>query len=97
MTLATDPVECKALAKYIPENREADIKSMREVIALKFTKEPFRTELMKIGNATLLECNPHDKFWSAGCRLDEVDPNKTTGNNQLGKLLQEHRERITQK
>ena len=56
------PVECKSLSKDLPEDRNTDIQIMREVIELKFRKEPFKSELTKTGEATLMECNPYDKF-----------------------------------
>ena len=94
--LANDPVDCKTLAKRIPENRSKDLELMREVIELKFAKDPFKCELKKTGTAALIECNPYDTFWSAGCHLDNREPDGIKGQNQLGKLLENQRERILQ-
>ena len=46
--LAKDPTDCKLLAKRIPEDRNVDLRIMREVIDMKFAMEPFKTELKKL-------------------------------------------------
>ena len=94
--LAKDPADCKGLAKQIPEDRCMDLKIMREVIAMKFASEPFKTELKKTGNAKLMECNPYDSFWSTGTHMDESEPSNMRGENQLGVIIQEYRQQLNQ-
>ena len=65
---------------------------MQEVIALKFEKEAFKCELKKAGNAKIIECNPHDQFWSIGCHIDDRDPDNMKGHNHLGRLLEQQRD-----
>ena len=92
--LAHDPIDCKALSKRIPANQTSDIQLMREVIQMKFENETFKNELRKTGKATILECNPHDQFWSVGCHIDDKDPDHMKGKNHLGVILEGQRERI---
>ena len=92
--LAADPADCKNMSKHIPEDRNNDLQIMREVIALKFAKKTFRLELTNTGQSNLIECNPYDRFWSAGCRLDEKDSANFRGENKLGLILEEERDRI---
>ena len=84
--LSTDPVGCKSLAKRIPQDQKKDLQVMKEVIDLKFSNDNFRHELEKTGTAKLIECNPHDRFWSAGCHIDDRDPANMKGVTTSGRF-----------
>ena len=69
---------------------EIRIHSMRWVLELKLYHNPltFGRELASTGNRQIVEVSRKDDFW--GCKLDE---GKLIGNNVLGKLLMDVRER----
>lgn len=94
IALSPDPADCKRLAKTIESNAEHDLKIMREVIEMKFSKDQFKRELMNTKSAELIECNPHDRFWGAGVHLDERQPNNSSGKNYLGVILSDFRKKL---
>ena len=86
-------MDSKRLAKDIEPEKDRDLRIMREVIEMKFSKEPFKKELVNTKNAELIECNPHDRFWGSGYHLDEKTPTKS-GANYLDNVLTEFRNKI---
>lgn len=61
------------------------IDAMRQVVSVKFTGEPLRTQLIATGDAELIEANVwNDRFWG-------VDKASGVGENFLGRLLMEAR------
>jgi len=65
----------------------ARVEVMRRVVTAKFeTHEPLRVLLLSTGDRPLVESAPGDKFWGAG-------PDGT-GENRLGRLLEELRARF---
>jgi ribA/ribD-fused uncharacterized protein len=61
---------------------------MRECLELKFNQEPFKTWLLETGDAYLQEGNTWgDTFWG-------VDLETGAGENHLGKLIMEIREKL---
>ena len=61
---------------------------MRECIAQKFKKEPFRTKLLQTGSAYIQEGNRWgDKFWGVCLKTN-------SGKNILGKLIMQLREEL---
>lgn len=61
---------------------------MRECLEQKFAQEPFRTWLLETGDEPIQEGNYWgDSFWG-------VDKKKGQGENWLGKLLMEIRDRL---
>ena len=78
----TNPVAMKRMAKiYQPksdEERRDDLQFMEEAVRQKFeqNKELAQT-LLATGNKLLLECNPHDNFFSTG--LDMKDKRLSEG------------------
>ena len=49
---------------------------MRDVLMMKLAKEPFKTKFKETVNATFIECNLYDDYWSVGGHLDKTDPTK---------------------
>ena len=89
--LCSDPVDCKALGRQVPADRNKDVDTMKTVISLKFSHSKFKDQLKKSGDLEQIECNPHDFFWGAGCSLDSNESDGYSGVNTLGKLLMEFR------
>ena len=92
--LASDPADCKHLAKEIPDDRNRDMQIMKSVLSQKFALPKFKEALLKTGKSDILECNPHDLYWSAGIRLDD-DAQAYKGKNALGKALEEIRSTVS--
>ena len=91
ISLAKDPVDCKHISKHIPEDRDRDMQIMQSVLRQKFALPRFRDYLAKTGKLAVIEANPHDAFWPAGCSLDgKSDGYK--GSNHLGRILTEIRD-----
>jgi ribA/ribD-fused uncharacterized protein len=74
---------------------EIRIHSMRWVLELKLYYHPltFGSALSSTGNRPIVEVSRKDSFW--GCKEDG-DGKKLTGNNVLGKLLMDVRERAAE-
>lgn len=79
--------------KLRPGWDEIKIRMMKDFLTQKFNQEPFRTQLLDTGDQELVEGNYwHDNFWG-DCiceKCDEFIP----GENHLGKLLTEIREKL---
>jgi len=68
------------------ETRKVEV--MEELIDQKYDVEPYRSQLLETGNMNIQEGNRwHDTFWG-------VDINTGEGQNVLGKLIMEKRERL---
>lgn len=93
IALSLDPLDSKRLAKDIEPEKDRDLRIMREVIEMKFSKDTFKKELVNTKKAELIECNPHDRFWGSGYHLDEKTPTKS-GANHLGNVIMEFRNKI---
>jgi hypothetical protein len=71
---------------------------MRKGLSLKFTQNPKLKKYLKdTENKTLVEANPHDKFWGIGLNANEaMNTDKGLwGNNWLGVLLMDLRKELT--
>lgn len=73
---------------------EVKINEMRKIVREKFTQNPKLQELLiNTGNATLIEGNYwHDNFWG-NCTCEKCK--NIPGQNNLGKILEEIREEIS--
>jgi ribA/ribD-fused uncharacterized protein len=72
----------------VPNWESIKINVMHECLELKFTQEPYRTWLYYTGDQHLQETNTWgDRFWG-------VDMETGEGENHLGKLLMEVREKL---
>jgi predicted NAD-dependent protein-ADP-ribosyltransferase YbiA (DUF1768 family) len=61
---------------------------MRDLIRIKFSKDPLKSRLLNTGDSELIEGNWWgDKFWG-------VDERTGVGKNNLGKILMEIREEL---
>ncbi|KAF8890344.1 DUF1768-domain-containing protein [Mucidula mucida] len=79
--------------RFEPEKRSdwrnVSIAKMEETVFLKFTQhEDLKDELLRTGNAELIEDSPVDSFWGVG--------SDGKGRNELGKALMRIRDRIRQ-
>ena len=91
--MCDDSVDCKHLAKGIPKDETRDNRIMRTLIMQKFSMPKFKEFLKGTGSAKLLECNPHDTYWSTGSRLDD-DVQRFRGENMLGQIIQDFRKTL---
>lgn len=74
--------------KLRPDWESIKIDVMRKVLEYKFSDPDLRAKLLATGDAELFEANHwHDKYWG-------VDKWTGNGENNLGKLLMELRERL---
>jgi len=72
---------------------EIKIRMMKDFLTQKFNQEPFRTKLLETGDQELIEGNYwHDNFWG-DCLCEKCDEN-IPGENNLGKLLMEIRQKL---
>ena len=88
---AVSPREAKyrgRTTKLRPDWEQVKVDVMREVLEQKFSDPDLRAKLLATGDAELFEANHwHDKYWG-------VDKWTGNGENVLGKLLMELRERL---
>jgi ribA/ribD-fused uncharacterized protein len=79
-------------------NNETGKAIMLEGIEAKFGQNPLlRKELLDTGNNMIVECNKHDRFWSNGLSLHDLNvanKDKWKGNNELGNILIKVRENL---
>lgn len=76
--------------KLVSNWEEIKVDVMRECLELKFSQEPFKTLLAETGDIHLQEGNTWgDRFWG-------VDLETGEGDNNLGKLIMEIREKLNQ-
>ncbi len=74
--------------KVVDNWNEIKLNIMKEFLIQKFNKEPFKTLLIQTGDAHIQEGNTwKDKFWGFDIESNE-------GENHLGKLIMEIRERL---
>ncbi len=87
------PGKIKKMSKdiFLVENWDSiKVEVMRECLNQKFSQEPFKTMLLETGDAYIQEGNFWgDKFWG-------VDLETGEGENNLGKLIMEIREKSKQ-
>lgn len=73
------------------DNVKLDI--MKDLLNIKFNKEPFKTLLINTGSSEIIEGNYwHDNYWGS-CTCEKCNNN---GLNHLGKLLMEIREKLNE-
>ena len=98
--LADHPADMKKLTNKIPGFNEQDWKEhsiplMSRALSLKFkSSQVLAKTLLDTGEKTLVEANPHDKYYGAGRAMqdDELFQDPTAvGENKLGVLLMELR------
>ena len=91
-----EPIDQYLLGKKIINNEAKwTTEKAKEVMEIankaKFNQnDNLKKELMETGKKTLVECNPHDSFWSNGPRItqNEADDSpKWKGGNALGIIL----------
>ena len=95
-----NPATIKKIARRVKVQSAAftnndDIDIMKRVVTEKFTQNKYLAEyLLSTNDRVLLECNPHDVFYSTGSPIHDqnLDQLSYRGRNMLGKLLQEVRE-----
>jgi len=79
--------------KLRPGWEEIKIRMMKDFLTQKFNQEPFKTKLLDTADQELIEGNyHHDNFWG-DCICEKCDE-KILGENNLGKLLTELREKL---
>ena len=87
---AADPVRAKRLGHLAclrPDWEEVKISVMWELLTMKFSYPPLKEMLVATGQAEIYECNDWgDRFWGCDRQL--------RGENQLGRLLVQLRERL---
>ncbi len=68
---------------------------MKVAIKVKFDQHDYlKQELLKNEGKCLVECNPFDKFWSCGLKLNDqkaLSPSNWVGENRLGHCLDDVR------
>ncbi len=81
------PSYAKRIGKQLPNlGREEKLATMRDLVSQKFAVEPLRSQLLATGNSELVEGNWWgDHFWGVS---------GGTGENHLGRILMEVRERL---
>ena len=100
---ATEPIECKNLAKSVKnlnvqqwETAAFDI--MKKGLLLKFKSDgKCRETLLQTGDRTIGEATSSDHFWGTGVALGDThatNPGVWKGHNMMGKALEEVREQI---
>ncbi len=98
--LAThDPAEQKRIGDKVKVSKKWEqrhgVALMKKAVLAKFSQhEDLKGELKSTQGKCLVECNPYDKFWSCGMKLEDpnaCNPSNWTGENQLGMCLDETR------
>ena len=87
------------MKKYKQWLRSEGLTIMQDAVLSKFSQhEDFKLKLLATQGKCLVECNPHDKFWSCGMRLSDsnaVNPSNWSGENRLGMCLDEARRSLS--
>ena len=79
---------------------ENKIQIMRDANYYKFTQNPdLKSELLQTGDAILVEASPYDEVWGTGVSTQSIkgiyqDATEWPGQNLLGKVLMEVRDKI---
>lgn len=89
------PLTAKRLGRRVamrPGWLEMRLEVMKVLLRQKFSREPFRSELLATGDAKLIEGNTwHDQFWGkCNCAQHRAEP----GENALGCLIMEVRDEL---
>lgn len=99
----TNPVTIKRLAKHLePKNlqeEKTDLAIMYDVVMNKFLQNnSLAIALRQTTGKQLMECNPYDRFYSCGLRVNDArhaDPNHVyEGKNHLGRILTAVRDKL---
>lgn len=84
--------------KYGPSWEAKRDKCMYEAVEAKFTQDDkLKKQLLDTGNSILVEASPYDKYWGIGLGKGNTglhDPYKWLGENRLGFVLMELRDRL---
>jgi len=101
---ASTPIQCLSLGKLVKTSdstvnarwqKEVDL-VMKKGCCAKFRQNShLATFLLGTGRKSLVEANPHDKYWSAGLNLDDsklCDSQSWPGQNKLGLILESVRD-----
>jgi ribA/ribD-fused uncharacterized protein len=96
---ASSPGAAKGMGHRIrlrPDWDEVRIPIMQEVLAAKFSVDPYRMKLYDTGDAYLEEGNNwHDAYWGVCNGHCRRGPHEPYGENILGRLLMERRRHLT--
>ena len=101
--LCEHPSEMKRITSKISGFNETEWRKqakpmMLEALRLKFmSSQRLYKTLMDTGELTLVESNPHDKYWGAGTSMTDEDlftKPEAKGENQMGKLLMQVRSEL---
>ena len=95
-----NPAVVKSLSRALnrshagDENRDLEI--MQTVVDAKFSQNPdLKGLLLATENKNLIECNPHDRLYSCGLRIDDESHDEESvaypGQNRLGQMLENTR------
>lgn len=90
--LAPSAYKAKKLTKKItlrPDWDSHKLVAMEIALRAKFSQEPFKSLLLKTGDATLFEDSPYDSFWGTGVLHEQGQ-----GLNHLGRLLMKIRSQL---
>ena len=89
----------KVKAKNKKWEKNEGLTFMQKAVTAKFShNEQFKAELLSTKGKCFVECNPHDKIWSCGLKLDDPKSSNAanwTGLNQLGLCLDEARRSLS--
>lgn len=100
---AKDGRHAKSLGNRVKANykqwmEEKACQVMKFAIKQKFSQN---SEILEILRQTkdymMVECNPYDKFWGAGCQLNSKEAENQThweGQNMMGRILCEVRQEL---
>ena len=98
-----NPATVKSLSRplncSLAGDKQRDLDIMQTVVDAKFAQNPeLKRQLLATGQKTLIECNPHDKLYSCGLRMDnellDDDTNAFPGQNKLGQMLESTRAQL---
>lgn len=101
---ATSPAACKALGRKVKNFDETIWENVAPSIVIlgnyyKFLNEPMRHELLKTGDAALVEASSWDKKWGTGMSPEKtemyiLEHGKVPGRNLLGKCIMKARGKL---
>ena len=99
----TNPVQMKRLGKaYRPQSEkeeEMERKFVSDAVYQKFAQnDVLKQKLLSTGNKKIMECNPYDKYYSTGLKIDDprLDELDYEGNNIMGGILELVRQKFAQ-
>ena len=100
----SDPAQMKRLGKRHrtqPAALDAERKLMEEAVYLKFTTNKFLAKMLTdTYPKPIYECNPYEKYFSTGVRIDDDEALATQtypGKNYLGRILEQVRDKLRAK